>query len=208
VGECAAASFHGFNRLGTNSILELITMGRFVGVRILSYISDAGKKLPDVKGSRTESKFSAYLDADGVDNLGNIRETLRSAMTDKVGVFRTETGISQAIETIKELKDRADSTALSEKSLTMNQELITRWELDNLLTVSMSIAQAALNRKESRGAHCREDFPERLTEYNDHTLVSMPEFGTMHFGNRPVDMSVFEAREDHYEQFGMIERKY
>jgi len=208
VGECAAASFHGFNRLGTNSILELITMGRFVGERILSYISDMTHEVPDVKGARTDSKFLAYLDADGKDNLGIIRETLRNTMTEKVGVFRNEKDISEAIETIKELKDRADKAALSEKSLTMNQELITRWELDNLLAVSMTIAQAALNRRESRGAHYREDFPERVAEYNDHTLISMPEFGTMHLGKRPVDMSVFEARGDHYEQFGMIERKY
>ncbi len=208
VGECAAASFHGFNRLGTNSILELITMGKFVGERVLVHISDAPKKAPEVKGALTESKFSAYLEAGGSDNLAKIREQLRNTMTEKVGVFRTEAGISEAIEIINELKDRADKTAVSEKSLTMNQELITHWEVDNLLAVSMTIAQAALNREESRGAHCREDFPERSEAYNDHTLISMSEFGAVHLGKRPVDMSIFEARGDHYEQFGMIERKY
>lgn len=208
VGECAAASFHGFNRLGTNSILELITMGKFAGERVLAYISDASKKFPEAKASLTESKIFGYLEAGGRDNLGKIRETLRSTMTEKVGVFRTETGISEAIETIRELKARVEKTALSEKSFTMNQELITRWELDNLLSVSMVIAQAALNRKESRGAHCREDFPERMEAFNDHTLISMSEFGKTTLGSRAVDMSVFEAREDHYEQFGMIARKY
>lgn len=208
VGECAAASFHGFNRLGTNSILELITMGKFVGERVLDHISDFSKNVPEAGEFRTPAKFSAYLEAAGRDNLVTLRETLRSTMTEKVGVFRTEAGISEAIETIKELKERAGKTALSEKSFTMNQELITRWELDNLLTVSLTIARAALNRKESRGAHCREDFPDRLEAYNDHTLVSMPEFGATQIGTRPVDMSIFEARGDHCEQFGMIARKY
>ena len=208
IGECAAASFHGFNRLGTNSILELITMGKFAGERVLEYLSGFSEKLPEAKAILSESIFGPYLEAQGRDNLGKIRDELRTAMTGKVGVFRTEQGISEAIETLKELKTRAESTALSEKSLTMNQELIQRWELDNLLAVSMAIAEAALARRESRGAHYREDFPERLDAFNDHTLISKPEFGKIEMGKRPVEMSIFEAREDHYEQFGMIVRKY
>ena len=90
----------------------------------------------------------------------------------------------------------------------MNQELIHRWELDNLLTVSMVIVQAALERRESRGAHFREDFPERKDEFNYHTLASMSEFGQVSLGKRPIDMSLFEAKGEHYDRFGLIERKY
>ncbi|RJQ64204.1 MAG: FAD-binding protein [Desulfobacteraceae bacterium] len=208
VGECAAASFHGFNRLGTNSILELITMGKFAGERILGYLSDKSRKTPEPKGSFAEAKFSAYLEARGRENLGTIREILRTTMTAKVGVFRTEKGLTEAIETIRHLKERVGNTGLSQKSLTMNPELIQRWELDNLLSVSLVIAQAALNRKESRGAHYREDFPERLDAFNDHTLISMPVFGQIETGGRPVDMSIYQAGGGHREHFGMIARKY
>lgn len=90
----------------------------------------------------------------------------------------------------------------------MNQELIQRWELDNLLNVSMVITQGALNRRESRGAHFRMDFTERKEEFNHHTLAYMTEFGEISLGRRPVDMSLYEAKGEHYGKFGMIERKY
>jgi succinate dehydrogenase / fumarate reductase flavoprotein subunit len=208
IGECAAASLHGFNRLGTNSILELITMGKFTGERVLEYVKTFTRTLPEAEPHFNEARFSSYFEAHNSDNLGNIREMLRSTMTEKVGVFRTEKDILHGIETIKELKERADKTALSGKSPIMNPELIQRWELDNLLSVSMVIAQAALDRKESRGAHFREDFPERLDEFNAHTLISMPEFNRIETGKRPVDMSLFQTRGEHYEKFGIIQRKY
>ena len=208
VGECAAASFHGFNRLGTNSLLELITMGNFAGERIIQYLKKTPGQLPEPKGEKTFPKFSQYLKAGGQDNIGQIREAMRSMMTEKVGVFRYEAHISEAIEALKAFKERADNTALSGKSLRMNQELVQRWELDNLLSVSMVIAHAALNRKESRGAHFREDFPERKDEFNHHTLASMEEYGTIELGKRAVDMSIYEAGGENCEKFGIIPRTY
>jgi succinate dehydrogenase / fumarate reductase flavoprotein subunit len=90
----------------------------------------------------------------------------------------------------------------------MNQELVQHWELDNLLIASMAVAQGALNREESRGAHFREDFPERSDAFNDHTLVSMKQFGKVEFSKRKVDMSIFEEGGEFAEKFGIIERKY
>ncbi|MBW1869637.1 MAG: hypothetical protein JRI73_10190, partial [Deltaproteobacteria bacterium] len=90
----------------------------------------------------------------------------------------------------------------------MNQELIQRWELHNLLSVSTFIAHGALNRRESRGGHFREDFPERKDQFNYHTLAFMTESGHVELGQRPIDMSIYEERQEHYEKFGMIERKY
>jgi succinate dehydrogenase / fumarate reductase flavoprotein subunit len=90
----------------------------------------------------------------------------------------------------------------------MNLELIQFWELDHLLDVSMVIAQSALARKESRGAHYREDYPERSTEFHYHTLAYMPEHSKVTLDKRPIDMSLYEAKGEHYERFGIIERKY
>jgi len=208
IGECAAASFHGFNRLGTNSLLELITMGKFVGDSVLAYLSRVPGKLPEAESRHSVSQFTGYLDARGKDNIGHIRDAMRMLMTENAGIFRTEEGLAKAVDVLNELKARADKTALSSKSLRMNQELVQHWELDNLLTVSMAVAQGALNRRESRGAHFREDFPERSDAFNYHTLVSMKQFAKVEFGKRDVDMSIFEEGGEHYEKFGIIERKY
>ena len=208
VGECAAASFHGFNRLGTNSLLELITMGKFAGERAIDCLGDADPEPPSDRGEKSFSQFSTFMEGEGKVNFGEIRKEMQSLMTEKVGVFRTESGLNEAIEKLKELKERADKVPLSSQTLTMNQELIQRWELDNLLDVSMVTAQAALNRRESRGGHYREDFPERTDEFDYHTLASMKTFGEVNFEKRSIDMSLYEAKEEHYEKFGMIERKY
>ena len=208
VGECATASFHGFNRLGTNSLLELITMGRIAGEEAVEYLGGEMHEAPEEEGERTFSLFSRFFDETGTGNIGQIRLDMQTLMTEKVGVFRTEDGLLKAIEALKELKERADHTSLSSRSLTMNQELIQRWELNNLLMVSMICAQGALNRRESRGGHFREDFPERKDEFNYHTLAHMTEFGKVTLGERPVDMSIYKAKDENYEKFAVIERKY
>jgi succinate dehydrogenase / fumarate reductase flavoprotein subunit len=208
VGECAAASLHGFNRLGTNSLLELITMGKFAGERAIDYLASTDVELPSEAGEKSFQQFSAFMEGEGKDNFGEIRKEMQSLMTEKVGVFRTESGLLEAIEALKGLKERADKTPLSSLSLTMNQALIQRWELDNLLLLSVVTAQAALNRRESRGGHYREDFPERKDEFDFHTLASMKAYGEVSFEKRSIDMSLYEAKGEHYEKFGMIERKY
>lgn len=208
VGECAAASFHGFNRLGTNSILELITMGKFAGDKAIDYLGEELDDSPDEAGERTFSLFSRFMENGGKDRIGQIREEMQTLMTEKAGIFRTENRLREAIEALKGLKERADKSSLSSRSLTMNQDLIQRWELDNLLAVSMVIVQGALYRKESRGGHFREDFPERKDEFNHHTLAYMTEPGRVNLGKRPVDMSLYEAGGENYEKFDMMERKY
>jgi succinate dehydrogenase / fumarate reductase flavoprotein subunit len=208
VGECASASFHGFNRLGTNSILELITMGKIAADRILERIGKESDRLPEVPAERFDSRFERYLEASGKDSLGIIRNTLRAVMTEKAGVFRTESGLTQAMETLQELKYRAEHTALTSPSLAMNPELIERFELDNLLSVAMVICRAALHRRESRGAHFRDDYPERKNEFNHHTRATMTALGEVTLGRREVDMSIFAAGGEHHEKFAVIERKY
>jgi succinate dehydrogenase / fumarate reductase flavoprotein subunit len=89
-----------------------------------------------------------------------------------------------------------------------NQELLEHWELDNLLDNAMTITQAALMRKESRGAHFREDYTERSDEFQFHTLIAMTDFGKVSYGKRRIDMSLHESQGEHYEQFKIMPRKY
>lgn len=208
IGECAAASFHGFNRLGTNSLLELITMGKFVGDRVLADLNDLPEEPSASKHFASFDRFSQYLEARGKDNIGRIRTVMKELMTENVGVFRTGEGLSKTIDTLRELKERADQTTLACRSLRMNQALLQRWELDNLLTVSMAITQAALNRRESRGAHFRDDFPERDDAFNHHTLVLMESFEKIEIKRREIDMSIFKKKDHNFEKFDFIEREY
>lgn len=208
VGECACASLHGFNRLGTNSLLELLVMGRYVGERALSYLKEGQAPSPKGAGEATVALFAGYLEAEGRENVGLIRQEMREVMTRQVGVFRVEKGIREAIESLVTFKQRAANVAISVKDMRMNQELLERWELDNLLDNAMTIAQGALMRKESRGAHFREDYPERSDGFQHHTLVSMTEFGRVGFGKRPIDMSVYESGGENHERFGIMPRNY
>ncbi|MEJ5377788.1 MAG: FAD-binding protein [bacterium] len=208
VGECACASFHGFNRLGTNSLLELITMGRFAGQKALEYLEGELPELCGDIGENTFQTFAAYLQTKGQAKVGDVREKLRALMTEKVGVFRVEGGLREAVTQIAELKAQAMEIALVTRDLAMNQELVERWELDNLLTSAMLIATGALHRKDSRGGHFREDYPQRSPDLDSHSLLYMEEFGKVKIEKKPVDMSLFNEGGPHAEKFGMIERKY
>jgi len=207
-GECACASFHGFNRLGTNSILELITMGKFAGEAVVKSL-DRHRPAPAADaGDRTLQQFQRYLTASGSRNLEGTRDELRQMMTAKVGVFRNREGLEQALAGIDRLKSQAEQIALSTKSLRMNQELIHRWELDNLLAVAATIAAGALRRTETRGGHARSDYPERSDDFNHHTLAFLDDDGRVRFSERPVDMQIHDEGGPNHEKFGVIERKY
>ncbi len=208
-GEVAAASLHGLNRLGTNSLLELITMGRVTGERVVEYLKDAtDPEEPPGGPPIVFDQFSTYLSAQGKEKYAQVRDSLRHLMMEKVGIFRTEKSLVEAIEALAELREMATHMPLRTTSLSANQDLWQIWELNNLITVSMVIAQGALARKESRGAHFREDYPERSDEFNYHTLVCMPQFNEVTFGKRPIDMTIFEAKGEHYELFDYIKREY
>lgn len=209
-GEVATASLHGLNRLGTNSLLELITMGRVIGDKVVEHLKDAPEPEgpPSDAGHIVFNQFSTYLASQGTESFAKIRDTLQNLMMEKVGIFRTEKHLSEAIEKLKELREKAQRIPIGTTSLKANQNLWQIWELNNLITVSMVIAHGALARKESRGAHFREDYPERSVEFDYHTFVYMPEFDKITFGKRPIDMSIFEAKGEHFELFDYIERKY
>jgi succinate dehydrogenase / fumarate reductase flavoprotein subunit len=181
-----------------------------VGQSVLTYFKNAqdDDKMPPDAGKIVFARFSDYLNAKGNGSYSAIRNKLRSVMMENVGIFRTENTLTQALEILRELKQEAGKIRSPGTSLAMNQRLLEIWELNHLIDISAIIAAGALHRKESRGAHFREDYPERRDEFNHHTLVTMPEFDNMTIGKRPIDMSIFDAGENNYEYFDFIERKY
>lgn len=208
IGECAAASFHGFNRLGTNSILELITMGKLVGAKVVDYIQAQPARARPCDPVLYQELFRGYLESSGAESVGKLRNSLRTTMTEKVSVFRTEESISEAEALLEDIGQRARQTKLVQRHLRMNQELVQRWELDNLRLVSQAICAGARYRKESRGAHFRDDYPDRHDAFNHHTLVRIDADGACRISSRAIDMSIFKAGGEHSEKFDFIERKY
>ena len=175
---------------------------------MLSHLAEKQISAPKGAGEASLTRLAGYLEARGSENVALIRQEMREVMTRQVGVFRIEKGIEEAIASLISFKARAAKVGIATKDLRMNQELLERWELDNLLDNAMTIAQGALMRKESRGAHFREDYPERSDAFQFHTLVSMTEFGKVGFGKRPIDLSIYEAKGENFEMFKIMSRKY
>jgi len=188
----------------------LITMGSVTGDQVVAYLKDAEKPqgLPPDAGHIVFEQFSTYINSQGTESYARIRDSLRTLMQEKVGIFRAEKPLMEAVEQLKDLKEEATRIQPGTASISANQNLWQVWELNNLIAVSMTIAQGALARKESRGGHYREDYPERSDEFNYHTLVYMPRFGEINYDKRQIDMSIFKAQGERYEVFDYIERKY
>lgn len=175
-GECACVSVHGANRLGGNSLLETLVFGKLAGehaarqVKNLEHGSEA--RLKEVL-EQQEEKIKTLLQKSGEESAAAIREEMRKIMTEKVGIFREEKGLSEALEKIRELKKRYDNLALKNKAAVFNQELVNALELEGMLELAEVICLGALNRQESRGSHYRLDYPNRDdANWLRHTMAS------------------------------------
>ncbi len=197
-GECSCQSLHGANRLGTNSLIDLVVSGKQAGQNAARYIieEDAPAPLPpddfwaEKHGKETVEKIKALYDGDGGDvKYQDIFYPLRDSMQENMSVFRTEEGLKKQLKILDELMDKFKKMGVSDKSLHFNSELVEYFELRSLLTISKIETMAALNRTESRGGHYREDFPERDDKnWLKHTLVYLDENGEIRFDYKPVRM--------------------
>ncbi|OXV05105.1 hypothetical protein Egran_07128 [Elaphomyces granulatus] len=198
-GECACVSVHGANRLGTNSLLDLVVFGRRGGKRIGEFLKNAS--LAEFKSDPTEKTnalISKLLSQTGDEKISAIRRDMQQNMMDKCGIFRNEKELTEMKELIKEYKERYKKITVQDKGKVFNTDLVEAIELGNLLDIAESINDSALNRKESRGAHTREDFPKRDdVEWMKHTLIWKNEGG-----NKIDYKSVAKTR------FEPMERKY
>lgn len=191
VGECACVSVHGANRLGGNSLLDLVVFGRAAGLHVeelflsnqlpeMSYVSD-----DDVDASL--ARFNRWQTSTNGESPAVIRDEMQRVMQSDFGVFRTGEFMEQGLQKLHILRERLAHANLVDKSEVFNTERVTALELDNLMATAIASAQSAMVRTESRGAHSREDFPKRDdANWIKHTMYFM-EQDTIDY--RPVNVS-------------------
>jgi len=161
-GECASASVHGANRLGTNSLLDLVVFGRTAGEQAAKYAA-ANKLVPLTEDAGAEgiSFLNKFANANGKYTFGEIWGELTDVMQKKMSVFRTEKLMKECYATLLELEAKMDDYKVNDKSTVYNLDLIEALELNNMILVAKACTAAAILRKESRGGHFRDDFPDR-----------------------------------------------
>jgi succinate dehydrogenase / fumarate reductase flavoprotein subunit len=199
VGECACLSVHGANRLGCNSLIDLIVFGRKVGLAVSAYVKKAVMpKLPSQAEYDMENKINGLLESEGTERVPVIREAMQRVMTEKCSVFRNQDSLHEALTEIRSFRNRYATLAVANKTRIFNYELEEALELENMLKTAEVIVLSALHRKESRGAHYRQDFPERNDkEWSKHTLVcATPEGLTLRY--KPVTVTRFPPKERRY----------
>ncbi|NCR28410.1 MAG: succinate dehydrogenase/fumarate reductase flavoprotein subunit [Microcystis aeruginosa LE13-04] len=173
-GECSCVSVHGANRLGSNSLLECVVYGRRTGKSIAKYVEKRAFPVfnSDIYLQDAKEEITALLTKKGTIRIGQLRQQFQDCMTQHCGVFRTEATMREGIKQIGELKRKYEQIYLDDRGDCWNTELIEAWELQSLMVVGEIILTSALNRQESRGAHSREDFPQRDDQnFLQHTLA-------------------------------------
>jgi len=200
-GECSCVSVHGANRLGANSVLEALFFGRHVGQTIVedvkrgiafkdAKVTDATPALERIESIRTSS---------GNEKVPLLREELQQGMTDNAGVFRTEKSLLVQQENIKKLKERFKNVRIDDKSKIYNTDLQEAIEFSHMLDYSSFIVDGAIHRKESRGAHYREEYQTRDDEnFLKHTMAYMDKDGNIKTEYMDVVMGYFEPQERTY----------
>lgn len=199
-GECSCVSVHGANRLGSNSLLECVVYGRRTGRSIAEYVEN--RKLPDFDDrpylNAGKAEVASLLEQKGTTRINQLRQAFQDCMSDRCGVFRTEEVMRQGLEEIQQLKEQYSQIYLDDKGNCWNTELIEALELKSLMVVGEIILASALKRQESRGAHSREDYPQRDDpNFLKHTLAYYSPAG-IDINYMPVVINRFEPQERKY----------
>jgi succinate dehydrogenase flavoprotein subunit len=193
-GECACVSVHGANRLGTNSLVDLVVFGRRAGRHMAGFVktADYGPLARDA-AEPAAAAVARIMEGRGP-NGRSVREEMETTMMEKVGIFRNERDLCLAVTTMRELRGRMGGIRVQDKSLPFNTELLGVLELGNLVDLAYVTAIAARARTESRGAHARDDFPARNDErWLKHSLAWLAEKEVV-LGSRPVDISRWQPK--------------
>jgi succinate dehydrogenase / fumarate reductase flavoprotein subunit len=200
-GECACVSVHGANRLGTNSLLDIVVFGRRGGKKISEFLKTA--ELSEFKTNpeeKTKTTLNKILNSTGSEKVANVRRVLQENMMEKCGIFRNAKDLSEMKELIKQYKERYEKIGIQDKGKVFNTDLIEAIELGALLDTADTITESALNRNESRGAHTREDYPKRDdTNWMKHTFMWKEKDGIeKKIEYKPVSITQFQPMERKY----------
>ncbi|MET8769838.1 succinate dehydrogenase flavoprotein subunit [Streptomyces sp. NPDC004658] len=203
-GEVACVSVHGANRLGTNSLLDINVFGRRAGIAAAEYSAKADYvELPDAPEAFVVEQIERLRTSTGNERVATLRRELQETMDANVMVFRTEQTIKTAVEKIAELKERYKNVAIQDKGKRFNTDLLEAIELGNLLDLAEVMAVSALARKESRGGHYREDYPNRDdVNFMRHTMayreVGADGSETVRLDYKPVVQTRYQPMERKY----------
>ena len=198
-GEVACVSVHGANRLGTNSLVDLVVFGKRAGKAAAAYCQQNDwAELPAETWQPVQAMLQRMMDKDGQYNAADLRAEMQSLMMDNVGVFRTEEGIQSALNRVRELQECAQDITVMDKGKRFNTDILEAIELQNLLDLAEVTAASALARQESRGAHSREDFKARDDEnWLTHTYASKAD-GKINLEYAPVNITIHNPEERTY----------
>lgn len=201
-GECACVSVHGANRLGTNSLLDIVVFGRRGGAHMTDYVNDPSVKLSPINGDPTANvidMIGRFTAAGATENVADIRDELQTEMMDNASVYRTQESLSSVAATLLSLQDRFTRAKVTDKSGIFNTDLTEAIELGFLLDLAQALVAGALARTESRGGHARDDFPDRDDpNWLKHTLAFRGEDGTVELDYKPVAMGRYVPQERKY----------
>jgi succinate dehydrogenase / fumarate reductase flavoprotein subunit len=198
-GECACVSVHGANRLGTNSLVDLIVFGRRAGRHISGFVDQANiGTLPGDAAQYAQTTVEKVQEQRGNEQAETINKTMTSTMMDSVGIYRKGEELDKALAQLRNLRQSTEHVHLSDTSLKYNTELLEFLELQNLLDLAIATTASACYRRETRGAHAREDFPDRNDEnFLSHTLCRLDD-GSVRIDAKPVDLSIWEPKARKY----------